>query len=199
VQGSGARRVLEGQYELILESRRRPELRPLVTSLYDTYRDATRRELARIGLADIPGLDHAVFATLDGLVLQELAEPDPARMQSALDALLTAGDSDRRQIRPLFAHLQVPCSERDSIQPVACWTSVSVVERTLGLAKEALQGDFPLGQISRERQPGQFAVDLVVLVDDEVAVRDGQRPVDAFGCQNVQPGQPVGRLAQFSS
>ncbi|GAA4102876.1 TetR/AcrR family transcriptional regulator [Nocardioides kongjuensis] len=75
------------QYELILESRRRPELRPLVASLYDTYRDATRRELERIGLADLPGLDHAVFAALDGLVFQELADPDPARMQSALEAL----------------------------------------------------------------------------------------------------------------
>ena len=75
------------QYELILESRRRPELRPLVTSLYQAYRDAMQSELDRMGLGHVAGLADAVFATLDGLVFQELADPDPVRMQSALDAL----------------------------------------------------------------------------------------------------------------
>jgi AcrR family transcriptional regulator len=75
------------QYELILESRRRPELRPLVTSLYQAYRDAMQGELDRMGLGHVAGLADAVFATLDGLVFQELADPDPVRMQSALDAL----------------------------------------------------------------------------------------------------------------
>lgn len=74
------------QYELILESRRRPELQPLVANLYQTYRDATQRELTRIGLGGA-GLEDAVFAALDGLVFQQIADPNPARMQSALDAL----------------------------------------------------------------------------------------------------------------
>ena len=75
------------QYELILESRRRPELRPLVASLYKTYEEATRRDLNSMGLVEVAGLEHAVFAMLDGLVFRELADPDPARMRSALAAL----------------------------------------------------------------------------------------------------------------
>lgn len=40
----------------------------------------------------------------------------------------------------------------------------------------------PLRQvITRESQSGEFSVDPVVPVDEEVAVRDGERPVDAVG------------------
>jgi AcrR family transcriptional regulator len=59
-------------YELVLEARRRPELAPAVHALYDRYLDATRRELARIGLADDEPLVRLVFAALDGLVIQML-------------------------------------------------------------------------------------------------------------------------------
>ena len=59
-------------YELVLEARRRPELAPAVHALYDRYLDATRRELARIGLADDEPLLRLVFAALDGLVIQML-------------------------------------------------------------------------------------------------------------------------------
>jgi len=59
-------------YELVLEARRRPELAPAVHALYDRYLDATRRELARIGLADDEPLVRLVFAALDGLVIQLL-------------------------------------------------------------------------------------------------------------------------------
>jgi AcrR family transcriptional regulator len=59
-------------YELILEARRRPELAPAVHALYDRYLDATRRELARIGLGEDEALARLVFAALDGLVLQML-------------------------------------------------------------------------------------------------------------------------------
>ncbi|GAB7005411.1 hypothetical protein JCM18899A_28840 [Nocardioides sp. AN3] len=77
------------QYELILEARRRPELTTLVRELNDAYRDATRRELERMGLGDIPGLHLLVYAALDGLVFQRVtngAEPD---LEPALDALRT--------------------------------------------------------------------------------------------------------------
>jgi AcrR family transcriptional regulator len=59
-------------YELVLEARRRPELAPAVHALYDRYLNATRRELARIGLADDEPLVRLVFAALDGLVIQML-------------------------------------------------------------------------------------------------------------------------------
>ncbi|MCX5424375.1 TetR/AcrR family transcriptional regulator [Streptomyces sp. NBC_00078] len=61
------------QYELLLESRRRPELLPLIRGLYDEYFDATERELSRI----LPeganrAMTRLVFAALDGLVLHQL-------------------------------------------------------------------------------------------------------------------------------
>ena len=46
--------------------------RPAVHALYDRYLDATRRELARIGLGDDEPLVRLVFAALDGLVIQLL-------------------------------------------------------------------------------------------------------------------------------
>ncbi|NEA67286.1 TetR family transcriptional regulator [Streptomyces sp. SID12488] len=61
------------QYELLLESRRRPELLPLIRGLYDEYFDATERELSRM----LPeganrAMTRLVFAALDGLVLHQL-------------------------------------------------------------------------------------------------------------------------------
>jgi AcrR family transcriptional regulator len=67
------------QFELAMEARRRPELQPTITALYEEYRAATRREIARMGLPEDPDLAYAVFALLDGLVLQQVmfgnAEP----------------------------------------------------------------------------------------------------------------------------
>jgi AcrR family transcriptional regulator len=75
------------QYELILESRRRPELRRHVHTLYQAYRDAARRELGRMGLGDDPALAHLVFAALDGLVFQQLALDETASTERALEQL----------------------------------------------------------------------------------------------------------------
>jgi AcrR family transcriptional regulator len=74
------------QFELILESRRRPELRPLVEELYDTYRAATRRELARSGIRDQAVADVA-YAALDGLVFQQIALGDEAATKAGVTAL----------------------------------------------------------------------------------------------------------------
>lgn len=60
------------QYELILESRRRAELLPLVERLYNSYRQGILEELTLNGLADLP-LANLVLAATDGLVLQQLA------------------------------------------------------------------------------------------------------------------------------
>jgi len=76
------------QYELLLESRRRPELLPQIRALYDDYFAATRRELSRIlpGGADQP-LVRLVFAALDGLVLHQLVFGEPESTDAAVEEL----------------------------------------------------------------------------------------------------------------
>ncbi|MER6350895.1 TetR family transcriptional regulator [Streptomyces sp. NPDC001634] len=90
------------QYELLLESRRRPELLPQLRALYDEYFDATRRELSRM-LPDAAdrALTRLVFAALDGLVLHQLVfgEPDVTdaaleKLRSLLRLLDADGDAD---------------------------------------------------------------------------------------------------------
>jgi AcrR family transcriptional regulator len=86
------------QYELLLESRRRPELLPHLRALYDEYFDATRRELSRMlpGGADRP-LNRLVFAALDGLVLHQLVFGEPEITDAAVEKL-------RGLLRLLDAH-----------------------------------------------------------------------------------------------
>ncbi len=74
------------QYELTLESRRRPELAPQVRELYDGYRAAIRAELAAAGLDD-EGLAALVFAALDGLVFQQICGVDELPTERVLDTL----------------------------------------------------------------------------------------------------------------
>lgn len=59
------------QYELLLESRRRPQLREHVERYYETYRVATRRRLTELGVHD-EELIEAIWFALDGLVLKQL-------------------------------------------------------------------------------------------------------------------------------
>lgn len=90
------------QYELLLESRRRPELLTHLRALYDDeYFEATRRELAQLlpGPVD-EGLSRMVFATLEGLVLHQLVFGEREIIEDALDELrnvlrLLAADRDR--------------------------------------------------------------------------------------------------------
>jgi AcrR family transcriptional regulator len=70
------------QYELMIESRRRPELLPQIRALYDEYFQATERELSRsLPEGTSPALTRLVFAALEGLVLHQpvLDEPDSPR------------------------------------------------------------------------------------------------------------------------
>jgi AcrR family transcriptional regulator len=61
------------QYELLLEASRRPELVDQIRHVYDTYKDAARRELARAGFdSEDRLLTEVVFAALDGLALQQV-------------------------------------------------------------------------------------------------------------------------------
>ena len=80
------------QYEMAMEARRRPELLATNRGVYEQYRQATQRELVRMGLADDPDLANAVFAMLDGLVLQKVlfgtsVEPAIEWLRTMLKAL----------------------------------------------------------------------------------------------------------------
>ncbi|GAA3368349.1 hypothetical protein GCM10020367_06350 [Streptomyces sannanensis] len=76
------------QYELLLESRRRPELLPQIRALYDDYIAATERELSRM-LPEGAGrpLTRLVFAALDGLVLHQLVFGEPEVTDAAVEEL----------------------------------------------------------------------------------------------------------------
>lgn len=74
------------QYELILEARRRPELRQYVEIIYKTYRDAVYRALSAAGIDD-RDLAELVFCTLDGLVFQQLALGNPEATEKGLRQL----------------------------------------------------------------------------------------------------------------
>jgi TetR/AcrR family transcriptional regulator, regulator of biofilm formation and stress response len=75
------------QYELALESRRRPELRPALKTLYDGYRDALRQELAHCGTGTDDPLVQLVFAAVDGLVFQQVCGVNNTTTDEALARL----------------------------------------------------------------------------------------------------------------
>ena len=72
------------QYELILESRRRPELRPHVESLYGTYRQALREELAHGGIDCDEAMAQLFIAAADGLIFQQITLDRPELNEAAL-------------------------------------------------------------------------------------------------------------------
>lgn len=65
------------QYELLLESRRRPELSELATRHYNAYRDAIVGQLGRLGVVDAELAD-LIWFTLDGIVFKQLVAPGNA-------------------------------------------------------------------------------------------------------------------------
>jgi len=76
------------QYELLLESRRRPELLPQTRALYDEYFGATQRELDRMLSSGADrALTRLVFAALDGLVLHQLVFGELDVTDAALEEL----------------------------------------------------------------------------------------------------------------
>ena len=71
------------QYEMILESRRRPELRAGVLALYESYIEALTEGLVASGASyNAKIVARMLFATLDGLVLQYLSGVEPAAHSS---------------------------------------------------------------------------------------------------------------------
>lgn len=75
------------QYELILQSTRQKELRPLVERLHVEYREALLAELKLLGFGDDAPLANLVFAALDGLVFQQVALGDARVTEDALARL----------------------------------------------------------------------------------------------------------------
>ncbi|QIM17770.1 TetR/AcrR family transcriptional regulator [Leucobacter coleopterorum] len=85
------------QYELLLETRRRPELRPFAKRHYEAYRAAIHSQLARLGVSD-PGLTDLIWFTLDGIVFKQLVAPGdvgPAvqRMRQLIESSISHGVS----------------------------------------------------------------------------------------------------------
>jgi AcrR family transcriptional regulator len=78
------------QYEMILESRRRPELAAPVQHLYESYIAALSDGLQRIGFGGQEGAAQAAFAALDGLVLQLLAGANTKGVEAAIRYLWAA-------------------------------------------------------------------------------------------------------------
>ncbi|OBC05045.1 transcriptional regulator [Mycobacterium sp. 852013-50091_SCH5140682] len=74
------------QYELALESRRRPELVPMIERMYELYRSAVRDALSRNGIDD-ESFAQTVFAAMDGVVFQQTIFGDANRTRRNIDAL----------------------------------------------------------------------------------------------------------------
>lgn len=75
------------QYEFVLEARRRPDLRDEAVALYEGYIAALELALARHGHANTKPLARAVFAALDGLVLQQLTVADADVVREAIECI----------------------------------------------------------------------------------------------------------------
>ncbi|MEV4954567.1 TetR/AcrR family transcriptional regulator [Paenarthrobacter nitroguajacolicus] len=73
------------QFEMILESRRNPQIREMVERLYTNYVSTVEEALTRRGLDTRNEASLAIFAALDGLMLQFLTISDPDRIRSAVN------------------------------------------------------------------------------------------------------------------
>jgi AcrR family transcriptional regulator len=72
------------QFEMLLESRRNPEVRALVERLYANYMSTVEDALRQRGLNVDDGASLAIFAALDGLMLQFLTISDPEKIRAAV-------------------------------------------------------------------------------------------------------------------
>lgn len=82
-------RIQSFQYELLLESRRRPELRPLAERHYQAYREAIARQLLQLGVDD-EELTELIWYALDGIVFKQLVAPESVAPALALIRKLIA-------------------------------------------------------------------------------------------------------------
>ena len=75
------------QFEVILESRRRPELKGAVRDLYAGFRKAMLADLRAHGVEADKALATLVFAALDGLIFEGLALNEPQTTRAAIRRL----------------------------------------------------------------------------------------------------------------
>ena len=95
------------QFEMLLEARRKPELKALLDRLYDNYISTVERALRERSLDTDDELSRAVFAALDGLMLQFLTFGNPEKIRSAviqvgrlLERSGIAGDANAAGLSP---------------------------------------------------------------------------------------------------
>ncbi|WP_224165575.1 TetR family transcriptional regulator [Arthrobacter sp. StoSoilA2] len=72
------------QFEMILESRRNPQIRAMVERLYANYVGTVEEALSQRGLDTSGEASLAIFAALDGLMLQFLTISDATKIRSAV-------------------------------------------------------------------------------------------------------------------
>lgn len=77
------------QFELILESRRRPDLHRHVHAIYQAYVDAIHEELVLAGLDPDRALSHLVYAAADGLVFNQITHGSAELTERSLRYLRT--------------------------------------------------------------------------------------------------------------
>ena len=75
------------QFEVILESRRRPELRDAVRELYAGFRSAALDDLRAHGIDADQAMANVVFAALDGIIFQGLALNEPRTTKASIATL----------------------------------------------------------------------------------------------------------------
>ncbi|MGN7250456.1 MULTISPECIES: TetR/AcrR family transcriptional regulator [unclassified Arthrobacter] len=95
------------QFEMLLEARRKPELKALLDRLYDNYISTVETALRQRSLDTDDELSRAVFAALDGLMLQFLTFGNPGKIRSAvvqvgrlLERSGAAGDANAAGLSP---------------------------------------------------------------------------------------------------
>lgn len=72
------------QFEMLLEARRRPDLRDPMRRLYENYVDSVQAALQARGVPLSHDLSTAIFAALDGLMLQFLTIGNPEHIRVAV-------------------------------------------------------------------------------------------------------------------
>ncbi len=107
------------QFEMLLESRRNPEVRLLVERLYANYMSTVEDALRQRGLRADDGVSLAIFAALDGLMLQFLTISDPIKIRAAViqvGRLVSVLEASKDSVGEVLPHLHpVPESAGSSL------------------------------------------------------------------------------------
>ncbi len=77
------------EYEMGLEARRRPEMLAELRAVYEEYVTLVERQLRAIGIDRDRGFARLIFATLDGLVLQQVFFGRPEETRAGIEQLAT--------------------------------------------------------------------------------------------------------------